>query len=267
LVIGVHRRETAMAEPPQNVASDQANDRLDLVRRLFAVAISIGLGSTIVSADWVRKGIWPAAQDVQQIFIVLLALFATVLSWDGYLSSVRKKPLNDWPRFVIDVLLVFIYMFLIITSNKPWFWLPIICLMYSLYVIWDALSVWQYPATFDNKFEEEKHRRSVALVRVYVFAICNRPGIDRGPLISLMWAGYFFALLIIIWRFFPSFHVLAAVGFAAAGLAGYRRDKLLMREGDVQGVRDVRGLTIAERILAIGGLVALACLYGYLTKA
>jgi hypothetical protein len=241
-----------------NVATDRATDRLDLVRRLFAIAISIGVGNTIVNADWVRDGVWPSAKEVQQISIILLALLATVLSWDGYLSSVRKKPLNDWLRFAIDVLLVFIYMILIITSNKSWFWLPIICLMYWLYVIWDALSVWQFPATFDPAFKEG-NSRAITLVQVYAFAVCNKANIDRGPLISFMWACYFFVLWGIIWRIYPSFHVIPAVCFAAAGLGGYRIDKQLIRS-------NVRGFTIIERIVAIGGLVVLACLYAHLTK-
>src|SRR5258705_6031783 len=95
-----------------------AEYRLDLVRRLFAVAISLGIGAAIVRADWITQGRVPEGQEVEQIAIVLLALFATVLSWDGYLMSVSKKPLHDWPRFAIDVFLVFTYMFLIVTSNK-----------------------------------------------------------------------------------------------------------------------------------------------------
>jgi choline-glycine betaine transporter len=86
-----------------NVATDRAVDRLDLVKRLFAVAISIGVGNTLVNATWVRSGVLPAGHEIEQIFIVLFALSATVLSWDGYLASVRQKPLNDWWRFATDV--------------------------------------------------------------------------------------------------------------------------------------------------------------------
>lgn len=154
--------------------------RLDLVRRLFAVAISLGVGTAIVRADWVAHGRIPQGQEIEQIAIVLLALFATVLSWDGYLMSVTKKPLNDWPRFTIDVFLVFTYMFLLVTSNTSSFWLPIVCVMYSLYVVWDALSIWQFPTLFDDSVEAKSRLRIATVGRVYLLAIADKTGIDRA---------------------------------------------------------------------------------------
>jgi hypothetical protein len=245
------------------MADDEAierrqDDRLDLIKRLFAVAISIGVGASLVRAKWVQDATIPSGKQVEQIFIVLLALSATVLSWDGYLASVHRKPLRDFPRFAIDVGLVFIYMFLLVTSDKSWFWLPIICVIYVLYVCWDALSVVQFPASFDARFEQEGGSRLVTVIRVYHLAMVDRAGIDRGPLISLMWACYFFAMWALIWRFYPGYAVIPAVLFAGLGLAGYRIDKQRKRG-------DVRGFTMIERTLIIILLVACVTLYGCLT--
>jgi hypothetical protein len=71
-----------------------------------------------------------------------------------------------------------------------------------------------YGTTLDADDEEE--------IRVYRLAMVDRAGIDRGPLISLMWAGYFFAMWALIWRFYPGYAVLPAVLFAGLGLTGYR---------------------------------------------
>jgi hypothetical protein len=242
----------------ENKETPRSIDRADLVKRLFAIAISIGVGNTLVNAAWVRNGVWPAGHEIEQISIVLLALFATVLSWDGYLASVRKKPLNDWLRFAIDVFLVFIYMILLITSDKGWFWLPIICLMYVLYVFWDALSVVVYPATFDESYQEGTPPLRT-LRRVYFLAIANARGIDRGPLISLMWTVYFVALWRLIWDVYPTYPVIPAVVLGAAGLAGYRLDKWIVRGSGV------RGFSILERVLFILALVVSAFLYAHLT--
>lgn len=242
---------------PKDPKDIWAEYRLDLVRRLFAIAISIGIGAAVVNANWVKQGIPPAGQEIEQIAIVLLALLATVLSWDGYLMSVRKKPLHDWPRFAIDVFLVFTYMFLIVTSNKSWFWLPIICLMYALYVLWDALSVLQFPTVFDKSSEAAQRARIVTLSRVYFRAITNEKDIDRGPLISCMWTLYFFALLGVTWTY-PQFGVIPAVLFAACGMWMYRSDKACMRDG-------VRGFTMQERVSAIIVLVLAVFLYGCLS--
>jgi hypothetical protein len=236
-----------------------AEYRLDLVRRLFAVAISLGIGAAIVRAEWITQGRLPQGQEVEQIAIVLLALFATVLSWDGYLMSVRKKPLHDWPRFAIDVFLVFTYMFLIVTSNKSSFWLPIVCIMYTLYVIWDTLSVLQFPMLFDTSANTESRSNVRTLARVYFLAIGNGSGIDRGPLISLVWAAYFFALLAIT-RKFPSFNVIGAVISAAVGMVFYRWDKARRRNG-------VRGFSALERGAAVIGLLLSVVLFGCLSGA
>jgi hypothetical protein len=120
----------------ENKATARAKDRLDLVKRFFSVAISIGVGSTLVNAEWIKNGAFPNLTQAEQLTIVLLALFATVLSWDGYLASVEKKPLNGWLRFAIDIFLVIIYTVLIITSVKPWLWLPILCVIFAVYVVW-----------------------------------------------------------------------------------------------------------------------------------
>jgi hypothetical protein len=248
-----------MSDTDKNAKDIWADYRLDLVRRLFAIAISIGVGAAIVNARWVREGTLPAGQEVEQIAIVMLALFATVLSWDGYLMSVRKKPLHDWPRFAIDVFLVFIYMFLIVTSNKSNFWLPIVCVMYALYVLWDGLSVLQFPTVFDSSTGAESRPKIRTLGRVYLRALGNAREIDRGPLISLAWAIYFFVLLAIT-RKFPNLNVIGAVVFAALGMWLYRCDKAWIRSG-------VRGFTILERAAAIIGLVLLTLLYGCLSGA
>lgn len=237
----------------------QAGYRLDLVRRLFAVAISLGVGAAIVRAGWITQGRLPHGQEIEQIAIVLLALFVTVLSWDGYLMSVDKKPLNDWPRFAIDVFLVFTYMFLLVTSNNSNFWLPIVCIMYALYVLWDALSVRQFPTFFDASPEAQKRARILTVARVYILAIGNGNGIDRGPLITLVWAIYFFALLAIKWRF-PSFNVFAAISAATVGMIFYRWDKALHRKG-------VRGFSALERGAAFTGLLFAVVLFGFLSGA
>jgi hypothetical protein len=248
-----------MSDTDEGAKTEQADYRLDLVRRLFAVAISIGVGAAIVNAAWVKGGRLPQGQEVEQIAIVLLALFATVLSWDGYLMSVRKKPLHDWPRFAIDVFLVFTYMFLIVTSNKSNFWLPIVCIMYTLYVFWDALSVLQFPKLFDTSPDAESRPKVQTLARVYFRAIGDASGIDRGPLISFVWAVYFFALLAIT-RKFPGFNVIGAVVSAALGMGLYRWDKAWQRNG-------VRGFSALERAAAIIGLLLAVVLFGCLSGA
>jgi hypothetical protein len=231
-----------------------ADYRLDLVRRLFAVAISIGIGSAIVGARWVKVGDMPNQAEWEQITIVILALFATVLSWDGYLISVHKKKLYDKLRFTIDVVLVFTYLFLFATSNHSHFWLPIICWMYTLYFFWDALSVIQFPQLYDTSYQPSSSTLSF-VGKVFWNGLCNKPGVDRGPIITLSWTVYFFTLLAISWHY-PNYNVYAALLFGGCGLALYRHDKAYF-------VGPVRGFKMLSRVAVIAFLSLAALLLGY----
>jgi hypothetical protein len=243
----------------ENKATTRATDRLDLVKRLFAVAISIGVGSSLLGADWLKKGQLPSStHDFEHLARLALALFATVLSWDGYLASVQKKPLNDRTRFTIDVLLVILYMILIIRSDTSWFWLPTLCVIFSLYVSWDVASIWAYPSVFacDHRTGQS---RLFAILRVYGFAILDRAGIDRGPFISAIWAGYFVVLWCLFRRVYASPSEWWGLAAAFVGLYFYRRDKERI------GGDGMRGFKMWQRVLIILGLVASALLLPQVT--
>jgi hypothetical protein len=242
----------------ENEATPRAKDRLDLVKRFFSVAISIGVGSTLVKAKWISDGRLPNSTEAEQLFIILLALYATVLSWDGYLASVQKKPLNGWLRFAIDIFLVIIYTILIITSETPWRWLPILCLIFALYVVWDAASVWEYPGSFEREYQVGSSRL-LTVLRVFSLAILDRRGIDRGPLISLAWAAYFVILWRVVHNLYPQFSVFWVLFAAGAGLWLYRKDK------ERTGADGMRGFKMCSRTLIIMGLVAGAVLFPQVT--
>lgn len=248
----------------KNEESQQASDRRDLVQRLFAVAISIGIGSRLVSVDgpgWIKELRMPRGlEEWEHLFVLLLALYATVLSWDGYLASVRSKPLNDWLRFAIDVFLVIIYMILISTSNQTWHWLTILCIIFALYVIWDSASIWHYPRTFDRDFVDGSSRL-LTIFRVYGLSVLDRPNIDRGPLISLAWGAYFAALWWTVWRLYsyPYFSVFWLLLAAVVGLSLYRRDKRRI------GADGARGFKMWQRALIIIGLVCCVILLGHVS--
>ncbi|MCP1911512.1 hypothetical protein J2R96_003992 [Bradyrhizobium elkanii] len=150
-------------------------------------------------------------------------------------------------------------MILFVTSDKHWFWLPILCLMYGLYVVWDAKSIFEYPQTFDKTHQSSGRSRFSTAVRVFALAVINKPEIDRGPLISLMWLLYFVALWRLIWDVYPTFPVVPALIAGSAGLGLYRWDKGMKRG-------EIRGFTMCQRSLAIVLLVFCVVVYAYVTS-
>jgi hypothetical protein len=87
--IRINRVPPPLADPRE---ATQANDRADLIKRLFAVAISVGAATTLYNMGWVRDGRLPCIAEYQQLLILVAAMTATVLSWDGYLWAIAQRP-------------------------------------------------------------------------------------------------------------------------------------------------------------------------------
>lgn len=228
----------------------ESDIRSDLVRRLFAVAISIGVGSAIVGADWVKNPHFPNSSETQQIAIVILSLYATVLSWDGYLISISKKPLCDRGRFIIDISLVFTYMFLLVTSKSSIFWLPTFCFIFLLYFLWDILTIRLFPNQYNFRGSGTSSWPSV--LYVYCLSFIDDRNFDRGPISTLIWGMYFASLYLLSLRF-PNFGVLPACLFAGVGIHLYRLDKRY-KEGDLRGFPMIRRLLTAGALFTIAGV-------------
>jgi hypothetical protein len=203
------------------VAQTHGEIRGDLIRRLFVVAISVGAASTLAQMPWVHDGRWPNLSEWQQLSILVAAMTATVLSWDGYLLAIDERPLVGFWRFAIDITLVFIYMFLLMTSVHHTWWLFIHVLIFLLYIIWDYLSVrehlWKY---FSASFAGTR----LTVGEVYIGGFKDREGVSCGPIITLGW-GVYFLILYAINIIGLANRIFGTTIFALAGLILYRIDK------------------------------------------
>jgi len=147
-------------------------------------------------------------------------MMATVLSWDGYLASIEGRPLYGFWRFAIDIALVFIYMFLLMTSNHKTWWLTIHAITYTLYICWDLLSVREYTYQFLPDLPADKLSTS----SVYRSGFSDKNDASKGPIITIAWALYFW-LLVTFNNGILSRYVFLTTIFAISGLTLYRFDK------------------------------------------
>jgi hypothetical protein len=169
-------------------------------------------------------------EEWQQLLVLSAALTATVLSWDGYLLSISRRPLRSAPRFMIDIGLVFIYMFLLMTSKLLVWWLFIHALIYAIYVVWDFLSIRDWKSTYYVQDIIEPAKQTVT--GVYIGGFKGRTGVSAGPIITIAWGLYFWGLLILndkalSWLHVPGLKVriVGTTCFVLFGLILYRRDK------------------------------------------
>lgn len=250
---------------PEERSGAKAEIRADLVRRLFAVAISVGFAATLTKMSWVTNGDWPDADERKQIVALITAMIATVLSWDGYLLAIKERPLIGFWRFAIDIVLVFIYMLLLMSSQHMEIFLIVLACIFLLYCAWDVLTIAEHPGKYLlDRFDGDRAPFR-QIIDVYIGGVRDKGQIKKGPIVTLSWAVYFLLLAIItIWaaqEHSAQEHVYSTCVFAVAGLVLYRLDNNYEQQQAVFGFRmPVRGLIILVTL-------TIATSYNYLWRA
>jgi hypothetical protein len=213
-----------------------AQNREDFMKRWFAIAISVGFATAVSNMPWLHDGrIFEANlpvdwDEIKQVFRLLVAVVATILSWEGYLNSISTKPLKDGARFFLDIALVFIYLLLLLTSKFPYFWVWIHAAVFPIYCIWDYLSIRAYPEKYGHS-PPAATNYTPTIKEVYVGSLGDDPKIYRGPAITLMWPIYFLALPLSYQFILTAADrdklstTVAYTVFIFYGLYEYRRDK------------------------------------------
>lgn len=226
-------------ENPDIKANETPGIRADFMRRWFAVAVSVGFASTVNSMLWVHVGAAPSPTEWQQIARLTVAMIATLLSWEGYLLSTAGKPLYDFPRFAIDVILVLVYLVLLISSSHGHYWLWLHAVTFVLYLLWDYLTV-RDPRHRDRFTNDNAPKEYVPTPReVYVGGLKSDRNINPGPVITIFAAVYFTWLPIL--QFLSGINTYTFAIFVLLGLIAYRIDKSYR-------------LDIVPRLLLWGGL-------------
>ena len=242
-----------MNAPSEDLRHARADARADLVRRLVAVAISVGFAATLARMNWVQNGRLPDPAELNQTIALATALLATILSWDGPLVSMRDKPLFGFWRFLVNVALVFIFMFLLMASMHPGCLIWTLAVIFVLYVVWDVLTIREHIASYDRTLAGTAAFATSAsagqIWNVYVGGLLGRARIAPTPLVTLVWALYF-VLLALIAAGRADANVRTSCLFALIGVVGYRLDEA-GREGEgADGDMLRRSLIVAGALIA-----------------
>jgi hypothetical protein len=157
---GVSAEETAMTNSTDEPAG------LDFLDFLFTVAISVGLTpevlqipdvSGFLSEKWQKSGRWPSTDESFNIGVYLLGFFNLTLSWFGYHTSIKARPLNYFSgygmtRFILDVLLIIMYGIILIKYRSFNVAISLLLIIYFIFAIWDYLRVCEY---WENKYRDK----------------------------------------------------------------------------------------------------------------
>jgi len=124
-----------------------ADDRKDFIRRMFAVAVSVGFATRLVTMNWIKgeKLIWPLSHNEKmELFRLIVGIFVVVSGWEWYHRDLRDRPLKSPWRFYIDVAVVILTIFFLFSSDKEEVWLSSLVLIFFLYVMWDVSSYLEF---------------------------------------------------------------------------------------------------------------------------
>ena len=226
----------------------RADARADLVRRLFAVAISVGFAATLARMSWVQNGRLPDPAEFDQMIALGTALVAAILSWDGPLLVTMDKPLFGFWRFLLNVVLVFVFMFLLMASMHPGCLIWTLAVIFALYVVRDVLTIGGHIASYDHAAAGATGASAIDVGTVYAGGFTNKAGIEPGPAVTLVWAAYFL-LLALIADGRADAHIRTSCLFALIGVVGYRLDEAFREQGGADTMRR-RGIVVATALIA-----------------
>src|SRR5260370_4213090 len=121
-----------------------AKDRADLIKRLFAVSLSVGFASQVAK---IIDAKFTSGSGIQDFMMLSVSATVVVLSWEGYLGALQDFPLEDVFRFYLDIIIVFLYLVLLACSHSDtaaW-WSYVIDIIFISYIVWDLLTKYVYP--------------------------------------------------------------------------------------------------------------------------
>src|ERR1700743_1424375 len=161
-----------------------ADDRKDFVKRMFAVAVSVGFAGRLVKMNWISGNalVWPpSANEQMELWRLAVGIFVVVSGWEWYHRDVRDRPLNYPTRFYIDIAVVIMTIIYLFASDKEQVWLFSLVLIFALYVIWDLVSALEFRTAGDalrpRVFLGADHDRDVA--GIFLLSFCQ-PGQQAG---------------------------------------------------------------------------------------
>lgn len=137
--------------------------RVDFIDPLFAVVIHIGFVEGLMTEPWFQEWRFPTGPEWLQALGFCVGLLTVILSWLGYHESIQSKPIKGAMRFVIDVLLLLVYIMMLVKYQSVGRILGLLAVVFFLFVLWDICKVREYKDQYaGNKKFLEKYPREAA---------------------------------------------------------------------------------------------------------
>lgn len=211
--------------------SDQAirdsKFKIDFIDPLFAVAIHIGFVGGLMEEPWFKSFIAPTRViDFANLAMFVAGFWLLVGSWLGYHQSIIKKPIVGNQRFILDIVLLMLYIFLLLYFRNPPSVSVLLVAVFAIYVLWD------FHKTIEHR--TEYYSGDVPSLFGYIMSclkgwLCpdNNQSTLTGEIVTVGWT-VFFLILLPFSFFLPTSEQWVKLGFALVVILAttlYRLDK------------------------------------------
>ena len=174
---------------------------------LFAVVIGqsfVLLSSEERYASWFTQPF----DNAFKIATLLLVYGLVITSWVGYHQSTSVYPIRNPLRFVIDIVLLFLYYTGFVNANNFELVSWIFFFTFLLYTAWDFLRLWEYwdVSLVMEKVSKEKIRKQLIkrlsisgsftiffLASIIIYLLCL-----KNKILGIEWAFFVIILLLLI---------------------------------------------------------------------
>lgn len=123
---------------PNGQPKPDSDHRSDFIRRLFAIAVSVGFAGALANAGWVEAGRLPIQSELPQLACLVAGLVLVIGSWESYHRHIHKTD-RSILVFYLDVAIVFAYLLMLLLSLSSGVFLWLVGLIFGLFVVWDFL--------------------------------------------------------------------------------------------------------------------------------
>jgi Ca2+/Na+ antiporter len=201
--------------------------RIDFIDPLFAVAIHIGIVEGLLADDWYEHDRIPNLSEALDVLFFGLALYLLVSSWVGYHLSIHDKPLRRNERFVLDIVLLLLYIALLLAYSDVSLFTTILFFTFVVYVFWDFYKTVEHADRYQPEVTAKWNVRQYLSSCFKILLEGKRESSLAREAVSVFWMLFFFGVALWAWTNLTEsamFKVLLLV-LGWFGLKYYRKDK------------------------------------------
>lgn len=232
---------------------DESKFKVDFIDPLFAVAIHIGFVEGLMRETWLEQRSWPHPSDWPNLAMFVVGLCLLVSSWVGYHHSISLKWIRGSARFILDVVLLILYILLLVYFERVLFFSIFMFAVFAVYVAWDYFKTVEW---HENFYDNVREATVCSYLNECIRLLFNPYDVKARLInesVSLGWMLFFFVLSVWSYGITGNNGKYAFAAVSCAGLFAYRSDK--KHKGRLIRSRTLQTLVLLALVYKVASLI------------